>query len=90
MSSGGIGNLELILNKAKEFEKKYEWLQAADYYEKAVDLALKKKNLSMTVELYEKIGFCFYKAALQAPSNTIFKKHLKDNLLLTNVFLFNR
>lgn len=35
-------NLESLLEKAKEYEKKYEWLQARDYYEKAVDLAVKK------------------------------------------------
>ena len=45
------------MEKAKELEKKYEWLQATDYYEKAVDLALKKKKSSIATELHEKIGF---------------------------------
>jgi ribosomal protein S8 len=31
----------------------------------------------MAAELHEKIGFCCYKAALQASTNIVFKKHLK-------------
>ena len=31
----------------------------------------------MAAELHEKIGFCYYKAALQASTNIVFKKHLK-------------
>ena len=70
-----------LLEKAKGLEKKYEWLQASDYYKKAVDLALKMKQLSMAAEMYEKIGFCYYKAAFQAPTNIVFKKHLKRSIL---------
>ena len=74
-------SLEPLLDKAKEHEKKYEWLPATDYYKKAVDLALKKKQLSRAAELHEKIGSCYYKGALQAPSTTVFKKHLKKSIL---------
>jgi len=74
-------SLESLLIEAKQLEKKYEWLQATDYYEKAVDLALKKKQPSLAAELLEKIGFCYYKAALQAPTNIVFKKHMKKSIL---------
>ena len=67
------------MEKAKGHEKKYEWLWAIDYYEKAVDLAVKRK-LSMAAELHEKIGFCYNKAALQASTNIVFKKHLKRSI----------
>ena len=38
-------SLESSLSEAEQLAKKYEWLQASDYYKKAVDLALKKKQL---------------------------------------------
>ena len=57
-------SLESLLDKAKELEKKYEWLQATDYYEKAADLALKQKDSLKAADLQERIGFCFFKAAL--------------------------
>ena len=34
----------------------------------------------MEAELHEKIGFCYYKAALQASTNIVFKKHLKRSI----------
>jgi len=77
-------DLESLLKKAKKLEKKYEWLQAIDYYEKAVDLVVKTKKGSIVAALHEKIGFCYYKAALQAPTNIVFKKHMKKSILAYN------
>ena len=42
---------------------------------------MKENNYLTAAELHEKIGFCYYKAALQAPTNIVFKKHLKRFIL---------
>jgi len=69
--------LESLLNKAKEYEKKYEWLQAADCYNEATDLITESEDFSKLSELYEKNGFCFFKAAFQSETNNQFKKRLE-------------
>jgi hypothetical protein len=65
--------LESLLLEAKRLEKKCEWLQVAENYEQVTKLALKKNNYLTAVELHEKIGFCYCKAALQIPTNIVFK-----------------
>ena len=70
-------NLESLLKKAKEHEKKYEWLQAAENYKKANNFTLVKNDLKRSVELDEKIGFCFYRSARQAQNKSEFNKCMK-------------
>jgi KaiC/GvpD/RAD55 family RecA-like ATPase/tetratricopeptide (TPR) repeat protein len=72
--------LEALLEKAKEHEKKYEWLQASEDYQKAFDIALDEKSIPKAAEIQEKIGFSYYMAALQAKSNVEFKKILKQSI----------
>ena len=72
--------LESLLKKAKDLEKKYEWPQAADYYSKASDVALREKDITKAAELQEKIGYSFYRAALQAETNSQFKKRMKKSI----------
>jgi len=69
--------LEFLLKKAKELEKKYEWLQATRYYEKATNFALKHNGLTKVAELQKKMGFCFFKAAFQAETNKQFRSRMK-------------
>ncbi len=69
--------MDHLLNKAKEHEKKYNWYNAADFYEKALGLALEKRVPLEANKLRERMGFCFYKAALQAVTNEQFKKRMK-------------
>ncbi len=71
------GTLEPLLKKAKEQEKKYEWLQATKLYKKIVDLALEQKAFLKAAELQERLGFCFYKAADQVQTNIEFRKLMK-------------
>jgi hypothetical protein len=73
--------LEHLLKKAKEEEKKYEWLQAAKDYEKASEWLLEAKDLLEAAELQERVGFCFYRAAMQSKDNTEFKSVLKQSIL---------
>jgi len=69
-------NLESLIKKAKEHEKKYEWLQAAEKIGTAVN-SIEEKHSIKAIEFLEKLGFCFYKAAMQAPNNTQFIKRMK-------------
>ena len=46
-------NLESLLEKAKELEKKYEWLQAAESYQKASEILFEEKNFVKAAELAE-------------------------------------
>ena len=59
-------NLESLLKKANEYEKKYEWLQATEYYKKASSLALAKEDVLKVAEIQEKLGYCYFRRALQA------------------------
>ena len=70
-------NFESLLDKAKELEKKYEWLQAIEYYKKGSSLVLESNELTKIAELQEKIGFCFFRGAFQAESNTDFRSRMK-------------
>ena len=72
------GTLELLLSKAKELEKKYEWLQASKVYDEASGLALKKQDFLKASELQERKGFCFFRAAFQAQTNIEFQKLLEN------------
>jgi len=73
--------LEHLLEKAKELEKKYEWLQAIDVYKRILDFASKENNLTKLAEFEERIGFCYFISAFQAQSNKEFKKRLTDAIL---------
>jgi len=65
-----------LLKKAEEFERKYEWLQAAEVYGKAVNFCKDEQSIKAT-EFLEKMGFGFYKAAMQAPDNGEFIRRMK-------------
>ncbi len=69
-------SLESLLNKAKEQEKKYEWLHAVDFYEKAFRLARKVKSLK-AADINERIGYCYFRAALQAETKEQFKTRMQ-------------
>ena len=60
------GTLESFLNQAKEKEKKYEWLQATEFYKKAFDQKSMTRDVFKATELQEKLGYCYFRAALQA------------------------
>jgi tetratricopeptide (TPR) repeat protein/KaiC/GvpD/RAD55 family RecA-like ATPase len=70
-------NLESLLKKAKEKEKKYEWLESADFYEEASSLV--QEDYEKASELRERIGYCFLRAAFQAETNEQFRRILKQS-----------
>jgi KaiC/GvpD/RAD55 family RecA-like ATPase len=69
--------LESLLEEAKILEKKYEWLQATKSYQKAIELVLKEKNSLKAAELQERLGLCFFKAAMQADTNDLFRDRIE-------------
>jgi KaiC/GvpD/RAD55 family RecA-like ATPase len=71
-------NLEQLLGNAKTQEKKYEWLQAIEYYKKGSKLALESNDLAKVAELQEKIGFCFFRGAFQAETKKQFRSRMKQ------------
>ena len=71
---------ESLLKKAKELEKKYQWLKAAEYYIKASNFASERKDLRKAAEIEERIGFCFLKATRQVQTNTEFRKYVKRSI----------
>jgi hypothetical protein len=62
-------SLEYLLDEAKEHEKRYEWSQAAKILEKASLIFQKNNDYTKIVEINEKTGFCYFRAALQAQNN---------------------
>ncbi len=70
-------SLDSLLNRAREEEKRYEWLQAAKLHQKASNLVLKDNDFSKAAAFTGRIGFCFCRAAFQAQTNVEFKERLK-------------
>ena len=56
--------------KAKEMERKYEWLEAAKCYEKASH----SKSGTSAAEIWQRIGFCYNQASKQTKDLEEFKK----------------
>ena len=69
--------LRTFLSNAGELEKRYEWLQATEFYQKAIDQTSKKKDFRKGAEIHEKMGFSFYRSAFQSQTNIAFRKRLK-------------
>ena len=72
--------MEEILHQAERLEKEYEWLRAADSYEKALKL-LPENDFSKKGETYERMGYAFYRFAFQAESNDEFRQRLRQAML---------
>jgi len=70
-------NLKSLIKKAKEQEKKYQWLESADSYKEASSL-LQQDNKKAS-ELHERIGYCSLRAAFQAETNKQFRNRLKQS-----------
>jgi hypothetical protein len=67
--------VEEILHQAEQSEKEYDWLGAAELYEKALKL-LPEDDFSRKAETFEHLSYAFYRAAFQAESNDEFKQRL--------------
>ncbi len=65
------GHMDSESQKAREHEKKLEWLEAAENYEQT----LRPKSAgSSTAKVWERIGFCYTRASTQAETIERFRK----------------
>jgi len=63
---------QATLEKAREQEKRYDWLAAANSYQQA--LHVDSSMVSSALEIWERIGFCYQLASRQTESLEEFKK----------------
>ncbi len=66
-------SLQRILPRAKEREKKYDWLGAVEFYKKAPDLVVNQRDFLKAAEIQKRLGHCFHRAAFQAETNEEFQ-----------------
>jgi hypothetical protein len=62
--------------QAKEKER-YDWLGAVELHSKALTQVLKQKDFLKAAEIREQMGFCFFKAALQAETRKDFNSRMR-------------
>jgi len=67
---------EAVLIRAEEQEKEYDWLGAVESYKKALGLFSEQDAFSMG-DTYDRMGYAFYKAAMQAESVNEFKERIR-------------
>jgi hypothetical protein len=67
--------VEEILHQAEQLEKEFEWLRAAESYEKALKL-LPEDDFSRKAETSERLAYAFYRSAFQADTNDEFRQRL--------------
>ena len=70
--------MEEILHQAERSEKEYDWLEAAGFYEKALNL-LPQDDFSKIAEIHERMGYAFYNFAFQAESKDEFRERLRQS-----------
>ena len=69
--------MEEILHRAERLEKEYDWVGAADSYEKALNL-LPQDDFSKIGEIHECLGYASYRAAFQAERNDEFNVRMSQ------------
>jgi len=69
--------VEEILHQAERLEKQYDWLGAAESYEKALNL-LSEDDFSKKDEIHERLGYAFYRAGFQAENSSEFRQRLNQ------------
>jgi len=72
-------NDEEALSSAKEDERRYEWLKAVGYYEKALSF-VPESDFLRRGEISESLAFAVYKAAFQAEHSHEFKERMGQAL----------
>jgi KaiC/GvpD/RAD55 family RecA-like ATPase len=68
--------MEGILHQAEQLEKDYDWLGAAGQYEKTLELP-SDDDFSRRGEIYERLGYVFYRGAFQAESGSDFQERIQ-------------
>ena len=68
---------ESVLGQIAQQEKEYDWLGAAESYQKALVLVPKQDFLKLG-EIYERLGYAFYRSAMQAESQEEFREKTRQ------------
>jgi len=66
----------VILSQAGEREREYDWLNAVEFYEKALG-SVSATDLLKLGQVRERIGYAFYRAAMQAESTDEFRERMR-------------
>ena len=69
--------MEEILHRAERLEKEYDWVGAAESYEKALNL-LPEDDFSRKGEIHERLGYALYRTAFQAESSSDFQERMRQ------------
>lgn len=64
-------DVKALLQEAKMYENEFRWLNAADSYQKMIDLT---PNEVEKAEILQNLGFCYSSASRQAEDNVMFKE----------------
>ncbi len=90
-------DFELVLRRAEEEERKYNWLEAAESYEQILNLQLRSARVRASTRLsvaetWECVGLCYNRASHQADNVGEFKKlkQLAANAYKTAAQLFEK
>jgi len=70
-------SVEVFLSQAQEKEGKYDWLEAAEFYKKALNLVSKTDFLKRG-KVQEGVSYCLYRAAFQAETRDVFKNRVES------------
>ncbi|MFX0105570.1 MAG: hypothetical protein ACFE75_08775, partial [Candidatus Hodarchaeota archaeon] len=71
---------EELLDKALAEEKTYNWLEAANLYERVAESLLKKKMLEKTAEIYRKLGYSYSRAAFTVRTAEKLAEYFKQTI----------
>jgi len=77
MGMSASSSAEVFLSQAEEKEREYDWLGAAEFYRKALNLVSETDFLKRS-EVHERVGNCLYRAAFQAETRDVFKSRMKS------------
>jgi hypothetical protein len=75
-SMSDTSSLEAILGRSREQEKLFDWLGATESVKDALRLVPEHEGLKKA-ELHERLGYGFFRAAMQADSVEEFKKRIR-------------
>ncbi|MFX0010935.1 MAG: nitrilase-related carbon-nitrogen hydrolase, partial [Candidatus Hermodarchaeota archaeon] len=68
---------ETLINKAREEERKYNWIEAADLYEKAVKFYLDENLIEKAANHYKNLGYAHFRGADIVETPEDYLKQLK-------------
>jgi tetratricopeptide (TPR) repeat protein len=72
--------VESVLSQAREREREYDWLGAAESYGEALGLVPEQDFLRMG-EIYERLGYAFYRLAMQGESREEFRDRMRQAIV---------